>query len=157
MGKTNRYMLSVLTTADCNQQTATSRRTRNGKKIAVVMRDISELYQAQGNLQIALEYAINSSNLFRSERTITIDDNCNSCVDVKNNNNDNDIVSFIEEETNALLLVGSLHHELCNPVQAQIAFSEINRLIHSTLFSSSIASSAATKQQHIAAAATTLI
>ena len=57
--KANRDILSVLTTSTDFKHT-----TRN-RKIAVVMREIADLNQAQGNLQEALEHAIGSVNLFR--------------------------------------------------------------------------------------------
>jgi len=153
--ETNRHLLSVLTTDWTNnpQRHKQHRRVRTSRKIAIVMKDVSELHQAQGNLLLALEYAQNSVNLFRSVRTLAANDNIGPSV-----MDDTGIVSLVEEETNALLLVGSLHHELCDPVRAQIAFSEIHRLIRSTVFS--IGRTSALRQQHaaaVAAATTTLI
>jgi len=130
--KANRDILSVLTTSTDFKHT-----TRN-RKIAVVMREIADLNQAQGNLQEALEHAIGSVNLFRLVRTTSsahqlIEDND---MDVENSDAEKETTPIIEQETNSLLLVGSLKHELCDTLNAQVAFSEAARLIHFTLSSS---------------------
>jgi tetratricopeptide (TPR) repeat protein len=131
----NRDILSVLTTS-----TDFKHATRN-RKIAIVMRNIADLYQAQGNLQVALEHATNSANLFRLLRTTPVEDQkMEDDMDVDNTEDDDEDEknnkSSIEEETNALLLVGSLQHEQCDPLSAQVAFSETVRLVHSTLSTS---------------------
>jgi tetratricopeptide (TPR) repeat protein len=134
----NRDILSVLTTS-----TDFKYATRN-RKIAIVMRNIADLYQAQGNLQVALEHATNSANLFRLLRTTPVEDQkMEDDMDVDNteeeeedDDDEKDNNSFIEEETNALLLVGSLQHEQCDPLSAHVAFSETVRLVHFTLSTS---------------------
>ena len=133
----NRDILSVLTTS-----TDFKYATRN-RKIAIVMRNIADLYQAQGNLQVALEHATNSANLFRLLRTTPVEhQRMEDDMDVDNteeedeDDDEKDNNSFIEEELNALLLVGSLQHEQCDPLNAQVAFSETARLVHSTLSTS---------------------
>jgi len=129
----NRDILSVLKTSTDFKYT-----TRN-RKIAVVMRDIAELNQSQGNLQVALEHAVNSANLFQLLRTTAEVDQKMEYDDIDvdgSKDADKEGNSFIEEETNALLLVGSLQHELCDPLRAQVAFSETVRLVHSTLSTS---------------------
>merc|ERR1711935_506202 len=45
-------------------------------------------------------------------------------------------VPIIEEETYSLLLVGSLKHELCDPLNAQETFIEAARTLPSTLSTS---------------------
>jgi hypothetical protein len=92
-------------------------------------------------LQVALEHATNSANLFRLLRTTPVEDQkMEDDMDVDNTEDDDEDEknnkSSIEEETNALLLVGSLQHEQCDPLSAQVAFSETVRLVHSTLSTS---------------------
>merc|ERR1711971_61721 len=130
----NRDILSVLTTS------TDFKHTTRDRKIAVVMRDIAELNQSQGNLQVALENAVSSANLFRSVRTTAALDrkieNNDMIIDNTEDDDDKEGITFLEEETNSLLLVGSLQHESCDPLRAQVAFSETSRLLHSTLSAS---------------------
>uniref|UniRef100_A0A7S4AE29 MalT-like TPR region domain-containing protein n=1 Tax=Pseudo-nitzschia australis TaxID=44445 RepID=A0A7S4AE29_9STRA len=116
-------MISVLTSTNDFDV-----RVRN-TKIAVAMRDIADLHQAQGNLQLALKYALGSADLFRDIRNTSGDNNNSMDMD----NQSEDERNFFEEKTRTLLLVGSLQHELCEPLNAQITFSETARLIHSNL------------------------
>merc|ERR1712238_91337 len=129
----NRDIVSVLkTSTDFNY-------TTRHRKIASVLRDTADLHQSQGNLQVALEHAVNSANLFRFLRTTTVVDQKMEFdeMDVDHTKDaDKEGNLFIEEETNALLLVGSIQHELCDPLRAQVAFSETVRLVHSTLSTS---------------------
>lgn len=121
-GALNAYrdILSVLSTSSDLDQ-----RLRN-VKMAIVMRDIADLHQAQGDLQAALKHAKGSVELFRDLRTSFADamDTDNTCDDGR---------SYVEEEASSLHLVGSLQHELCEPLKAQKAFAESARLVHSAL------------------------
>jgi tetratricopeptide (TPR) repeat protein len=80
------------------------------------MREIAELHHAQGDLEKALEMAAESVRLVRVWR----DDGCNSCTDR---------FACVEQETAALLLVGSLQHERCEQTEAFKTFTEAARLI----------------------------
>lgn len=102
-------------------------------KMAIVMRDIADLEQAQGNLKVALEHALGSVDLFRDVRTSNSDDamEIDTCEEGR---------SYVEEEASSLHLVGSLQHELCEPLEAQKAFTEAARLVHSGLNTLSAAS-----------------
>merc|ERR1712224_153646 len=97
-------------------------------KMAIVMRDIADLHQAQGNLQVALKHALGSVDLFRDVRTSSGNDM--NAMEIDNASEDGR--SYIEEEASSLHLVGSLQHELSNPLEAEKAFSEAARLVHST-------------------------
>lgn len=98
-------------------------------KMAIVMRDIGDLHQAQGNLQVALKHALGSVDLFRDVRTSSGNDM--NAMEIDNASEDGR--SYIEEEASCLHLVGSLQHELSSPLEAQKAFSEAARLVHSAL------------------------
>lgn len=115
-------------------------RTRNAK-MATALRDIADLHQAQGNLQHALEHAMNSVNLFREVRASSGDKIIAMDVD----NCFEDERTFIEEEASSLHLVGSIQHELCEPIHAHKAFLETARLVNSTLTTSIANSTDATK------------
>lgn len=95
-------------------------------KMAVVMRDIADLHQAQGNLQAALKHALGSVDLFRDLRRTSEDA-------MGTDNASEGGRSYVEEEASSLHLVGSLQHELYEPIKAQKAFAESARLIHSAL------------------------
>jgi len=95
-------------------------------KMAIVMRDIADLHQAQGDLQVALKHALGSVDLFRDLRASSDDD-----MDTDNATEDGR--SFVEEEASSLHLVGSIQHELSEPLKAQKAFAESARLVHSAL------------------------
>lgn len=133
-GALNAYsdILSVLSTSkDLDERDRST-------KMAIAMRDIADLHQAQGDLQSALKQAMGSANLFRDLRT--------SSEDAM----DTDIAhegcrSYVEEEAMALHLVGSLQYELCEPLEAQKAFAEAARLVHTALFRNIINSADATK------------
>eukprot|EP00536_Pseudo-nitzschia_multiseries_P005391 jgi/Psemu1/190507/e_gw1.101.116.1 len=109
------------------------------KKIAIAMRDIADLHQAQGNLQLALKFASGSVDLFRSLRSSSAVDEDAMEIDTSH---DGERCS-VEEEISAFLLVGSLQHELCEPMIAQNAFSETARILHSNL--STIVANSATE------------
>jgi tetratricopeptide (TPR) repeat protein len=98
-------------------------------KMAIVMRDIADLHQAQGHLQLALKHALGSVDLFRDVRT-SVGNNINA---MNIDNASEDERSYIEEEASALHLVGAIQHELCEPLEAQKAFSETARLVHAAL------------------------
>jgi len=115
-------------------------RSRN-TKMAISMRDIADLHQAQGNLQLALKHALGSVELFREVRKSSGDDTIAMDVD----NCFEDERSFIEQEASSLHLVGSIRHESCEPIQAQKAFSEAARLVNSTLTTCVANSTDATK------------
>lgn len=103
------------------------------RKMGATLRETADLYQARGDLFSALKKAVESANLFRSLRNSTNTDD----MDIDNFNEENyedkETTSLVEEEANALLLVGSLKHELCDSTSAQYAFSESARLLHSSL------------------------
>jgi len=135
-----RDILSVLTTSNDFDAIVRNRKT------AIVLRDIADLHQAQGNLQLALKHAMGSVDLFRSIRTTTCCTDDDNAMDIDNNDNSEEKErSYVEEETSSLLLVGSLQHELCEPMNAQNAFTESARLVHSTLSTSVVNSTATTK------------
>lgn len=115
-------VLSVLSTSNDLDQ-----RTRN-VKTALVMRDIADLHQAQGNLQVALKHASGSVDLFRGVQTSSVNDATSMDTDYPAEER-----PFVEELTKSLHLVGSLHHELCEPENAQKAFSEAACLVQTTL------------------------
>ncbi len=121
-GALNSYrdILSVLSTSSDLDQ-----RLRN-VKMAIVMRDIADLHQAQGDLQAALKHAKGSVELFRDLRSSFAD-----AMDTDNASDDGR--SNVEEEASSLHLVGSLQHELCEPLKAQRAFAESARLVHTAL------------------------
>merc|ERR1719361_2454025 len=89
-------IISVLSTSNDFDE-----RTRN-TKMAISMRDIADLHQAQGNLQFALEHASGSVNLFRAARASSGDEimamDVDNCFEEER--------SLIEEEASSLHLVG---------------------------------------------------
>eukprot|EP00539_Tryblionella_compressa_P014382 CAMPEP_0178828524 /NCGR_PEP_ID=MMETSP0746-20121128/7878_1 /TAXON_ID=913974 /ORGANISM="Nitzschia punctata, Strain CCMP561" /LENGTH=783 /DNA_ID=CAMNT_0020490515 /DNA_START=44 /DNA_END=2395 /DNA_ORIENTATION=+ len=93
------------------------------KNMGMTLREISELHHAEGELQLALERAVDSFNVLRSTR-----------VGI-NNMDDQEQSSCLEQETASLLLIGSLQHEACAPVEASATFAEAARVIHSSLCS----------------------
>ena len=105
------------------------------KDMGATLREIAELHHAEGDLDKALEMAAESVRLLRCCR----DNECNSCQDH---------FSCVEQETAALLLIGSLKHERCEPAEARSTFAEAARLIQvnaiaANNFASSAASSSA--------------
>ena len=121
-GALNAYddILSVLSTSNDMDN-----RIRN-VKMAVVMRDIADLHQAQGNLQAALKHALGSVDLFRDLRRASEDAMVTDSAS-------EDGRSYVEEEASSLHMVGSLQHELSEPIKAQKAFAESARLVQSEL------------------------
>ena len=92
------------------------------KDMGATMREIAELHHAQGDLDSALALAQESLQLVRACNEVTYDYAC------------------IEQEAAALLLIGSLQHELSEPMLAQATFSEAVDLIQSkATFDSSFA------------------
>jgi len=120
-------------------------------KMAIVMRDIADLHQAQGHLQLALKHALGSVDLFRDIRTSCGNNDINA---MNIDNASEDERSYIEEEASSLHLVGAIQHERCEPLEAQKAFSETARLVHSTL--TTLTTSVATSTETIKLAATLL-
>jgi tetratricopeptide (TPR) repeat protein len=114
-------IISVLSTSNDFDQL--SRDT----KMAIATRDVADLYQAEGNLQLALKHAMDSVNLFRKARMYSGDEM--SAMDIDNSENGS---TLIEEEANSLHLVGSIQHELSEPIHAYNAFTEAARLVDST-------------------------
>jgi len=98
-------------------------------KMAIVMRDVADLHQARGNMEVALKHALGSAKLFREVRTSS--GNIMNAMDTDSASEDGR--SYIEEEASSLHLVGSIQHELCEPLEAGKAFSEAARLVHSSL------------------------
>ena len=115
-----RDVISVLSTSD-----DIDHHTRD-VKMAIAMRDIADLSQAQGNLQVALNHALGSVDLLRRLRTQS-----GNTVNIDNSSEDER--SQIEEEVSSLHLVGSIQHELCQPLAAQHSFREASLLVHTTL------------------------
>ena len=128
-------ILSVLSTSNDFDQL--SRNT----KMAIATRDIADLHQAQGNLQLALTHALDSVNLFRETRTSSGDEL--STMDIDNCSEQG--YTMIEEEASSLHLVGSIQHELSEPIKAQNAFLEAARLINSSMKNSVVNSTDAPK------------
>jgi tetratricopeptide (TPR) repeat protein len=91
------------------------------KSMGMTLREISELHHAEGNPELALERAVESFNLLRSVRS-------SICEEQQGEHS-----SSLEQETAALLLIGSLQHEACAPMEACSTFAEAARLIHSCL------------------------
>jgi len=85
------------------------------KNMGATLRDLAELRHAKGDLCMALETAAQSVHCLRSCRS---DPTC------------------IEQETAGLLLIGSLLHERCEPLQAQATFNEAALLIQNEVNSS---------------------
>jgi tetratricopeptide (TPR) repeat protein len=100
------------------------------KNMGTTLRDIAELHHAQGNLDMALETAQESASLLRSCR----DDGCKS----------SDHLSSVEQETAALLLIGSLLHERCEPMEAHRTFAEAARFIQTNVIATTSFASATT-------------
>lgn len=98
-------------------------------KKAIVTREIADLHQAQGNLKLALKHALDSAELFRKVRTSSDNETCAMETD----NCSEHGTTSIEEEVSALHLVGSIQHELSEPIHAEKAFAEGAQLIESTL------------------------
>lgn len=88
------------------------------KSMGATLREIAELYHAQGNLDVALQNAFEGIQLLRSCGM----DGCNT---------PSDIALYIEQEATSLLLLGSLYHELCEPMKAIECYAEAVRLIQS--------------------------
>lgn len=115
--------LSVLTTSlDLEQHVRSI-------KMANVMSDMADLHHARGNTEVALKHALDSAKLFRDVRTSS--SNNMNAMDTDSASEDGR--SHIEEEASALHLVGSIQHELCEPLEAQKAFAEAASLVHSGL------------------------
>ena len=118
-----RDIISVLSTSnDFDQRSCDT-------KMAIATRDIADLHQAQGNLQLALKHSLDSVKLFRKARTSSGDET--SAMDIDNCSEHGR--TLIEEEASSLHLVGSIQHELSEPIHAQNAFSEASRLVKLTL------------------------
>lgn len=86
------------------------------KNMRITLRDISELHHAQGELDMALKVACEAVQLLRNFR-------------VSPDSASFGLSSCIEQECSALLLVGSLYHELCEPEKAKLFFSKAADLI----------------------------
>jgi tetratricopeptide (TPR) repeat protein len=86
------------------------------KNMGSTLRDIAELHHAQGDLGMALQTATESVRLLRTCRG----DACDT---------PDDHFSSVEQETAALLLIGSLLHERCDSVEARATFAEAACLI----------------------------
>jgi len=115
-------IISVLSTSnDFDQRSCDT-------KMAIATREIADLQQAQGNVQLALKYALESVRLFRKARTSS---GKSSAMDIDNCSEHGS--TLVEEEASSINLVGSIQHELCEPIHAQKAFSAAARLVNSTL------------------------
>jgi len=79
-------------------------------------RDISELYQEIGDLNVALDSALKSVEALRMSS------------DAKSTTSA-EFLACVEESATSLLLVGSLQHELCEPMRGQACFGEAVKVI----------------------------
>jgi hypothetical protein len=91
-------------------------RALRSKDMGSTMREIADLHHAKGEIDQAIGMANESVRLLRLCR----DEGCNSAAEH---------FACVEQETAALLLIGSLEHERCEPVQARAVFTEASRLI----------------------------
>lgn len=89
------------------------------KNMGSTLRDIAELHHAQGNLDLALQTARESASMLQSCR--------------EDGSNQSDHLSAVEQETAALLLIGSLLHESCEPIEAYHTFAEAARHIQTNV------------------------
>ncbi|CAJ1966248.1 unnamed protein product [Cylindrotheca closterium] len=87
-----------------------------GKFLGAIYRDIAELHHALGNLNVALVNACKSVEALRS----SFDDESTT---------PGEFSSQVEESATSLLLVGSLHHELSEPMKAQECFVQAVNII----------------------------
>lgn len=84
--------------------------------LGLVLMDMAELHHARGNLDVSLSIAMQSVNSFKASRESAAIFEAEFC-------------STLEHLVAALLLIGSLHHERCDPFGAQRFFEEACRTI----------------------------
>jgi len=87
-----------------------------GKFLGAIYRDIAELHHALGNLNVALDNACASVEALRTSFNTEP-------------TSPGEFSSQVEESATSLLLVGSLQHELCEPMKAQECFGEAVKII----------------------------
>jgi len=92
------------------------------KNIGSTLRDMAELYHTQGDLDLALQTAMESIGCLRTGASTDSSDLA-------------DVISIAEQETASLLLIGSFQHEQCNSVAAHATFEEAAILIQRSMLS----------------------
>lgn len=80
------------------------------KDVGVTMREIAELYHAEGKLSLAVTMAEQSIDVFRTIQLTAV--------------GTMEFVAYTEELVAGLLLLGSLYHEHCEPTHARQLFQE---------------------------------
>jgi tetratricopeptide (TPR) repeat protein len=96
------------------------------KFTGTTLRDIAELYHAQGDLNLALQTAIESVSSLRRGQDIDMGMESTAILEQLNN---------VEQETATLLLIGSLQHEQCDPLAAHATFADAAVLIRNSIMS----------------------
>jgi tetratricopeptide (TPR) repeat protein len=89
------------------------------KEIGATLREIAELYYAVGNVETAILKARESVTLLRELQALP-----------RNTVDSYSYVAQVEELFAALLLLGSLYHEKCEPIQARVLFAEASHLVY---------------------------
>lgn len=85
------------------------------KDVGVTLRDIAELYHAEGKLALAVTLAQESIEVFRGSQIAA--------------EGTMEYVAYTEELVAGLLLLGSLYHEHCEPSSARQLFQEASAMI----------------------------
>jgi tetratricopeptide (TPR) repeat protein len=105
------------------------------KDMGATLREMAELHHAEGQLDQALQMAAESVRLLQAcRRRQRQEEELQAAAaaaqhDEHHQHSATHHFACIEQETAALLLIGSLQHELCNSVQARATFAEAARLI----------------------------
>jgi tetratricopeptide (TPR) repeat protein len=89
--------------------------TTRMREVGVTLRSIAELHHANGILNQALEMAYASVTKLRLVADVLLSDSLIDRIDQNSN---------IEQLVTSLLLVGSLHHEMCDPLRASTVLGE---------------------------------
>lgn len=92
------------------------------KSMGSTLRDMAELHHTQGDLDLALQTAIESIGCLRAGRSTASADLA-------------DVIGIAEQETASLLLIGSFQHEQCNAAAAHTTFEEAVLLIRRSMLS----------------------
>ena len=92
--------------------------TYRNRNMGTTLRDIAELYHAEGNVEMALQAALGSVRILRT------------CREARRNSSDS---CRVLEETAIMLQIGSLLHERCDPLEARRTFSETAHFIQSNI------------------------
>ena len=97
--------------------------TSRNSNMGSTLRDIAELHHAKGDLEKALLTAAESVRLLRTCRNSNAEFGTCSA----------ETFSCVEQETAALLLIGSVLHEHCQPMEARSVFAEAATLINASI------------------------